>query len=148
MTESDLFLVEKTYNTAQELAHRWVRAWPKGNGYTMAGKVELNFFFKLVRFTAQPISSGVGYPTCFDFKYLLDDSNLEKDAAQWYIDAEEKRLAPYKEMQELENSPEVRRYKELERIKQQTFNHGGYVSAPFVFAGEKIIPLGSMTYFT
>jgi hypothetical protein len=136
-TQEQIKAAETIYVRAQSLADRWRKAWRPGHSYNLTGEVRLDFQRRLICFRpgcSDGVSWGSPYPNCeISFDYLEDDSTLEKDASNWYEAAEIERLKPYHRQAELEKTPEVREWKELERTR----NGYGYIGNN-VFIGHRI----------
>jgi hypothetical protein len=117
MTQEEINIFEKTLNQLNQLIQRWIKAWGPTTGYSSGAITRIDFRNQIVYIHANPSCPGLGRQESMPLKYLLDDTNLERDAAEYYREVEAKRLAPYNRQRELENDPKVKEWRDIESRK-------------------------------
>ena len=118
--DPDFPAYQRLHQRIKQLATRWVLAWGE-YGYR-GGACNAHFseaygagehpFGERIEFYA-PYVDGRGREGWMSSKYFDDDSTLEVDSKAWYDAEQATAKARSKRICELENSPDVRAYREL-----------------------------------
>jgi hypothetical protein len=122
--KEDLQIAKTIQKAAQDVADRWVLAWPNA-GYRGAKDVRIDFEKGFIRFTPW-IPDGIPWVNedhKISVEYIVDDSKLESNSKFWYEEDQKKRREKMEYENTLKNDPKVKEYLNLQnRYGSPLFN--------------------------